>query len=176
MKIKQCIDDADNDSVVEALVSDPGFTCDIKAWCEMNSCELLELEGTAPNIKVKIKKSLKPGDSFLQRVSCKGKNALTMVVFSGDLDKVLAAFVIANGALAMGKKVTMFFTFWGLNALRKNIPQKSGKPFMDFMFGKMMPKGAENLKLSKMNIVRAGYDDDEECDEGEKSREFAIFD
>ena len=79
-----------------------------------------------------------------------------MVVFSGDLDKVLASFIIANGALAMGKKVNMFFTFWGLNALRKENYTNSNKGFLDKMFGFMMPKGAKNLKLSKLNMGGMG--------------------
>jgi peroxiredoxin family protein len=79
-----------------------------------------------------------------------------MVVFSGDLDKVLAAFVIANGALAMGSEVTLFFTFWGLNALRKTEAPPVRKSFLDRMFGMMMPRGAARLKLSKMNMGGAG--------------------
>ena len=81
----------------------------------------------------------------------------TLIVFSGDLDKVLAAFVIANGAAAMGDDVTMFFTFWGLNALRKPTgPKANGKSFLQAMFGRMMPRGPEKLGLSKMNFGGIG--------------------
>lgn len=81
---------------------------------------------------------------------------LSMVVFSGDLDKVLAAFIIANGAAAMDTPVTMFFTFWGLNVLRKGeaIPVKKNP--VERMFGWMMPRGAEKLTLSKMNMGGMG--------------------
>lgn len=81
---------------------------------------------------------------------------LSMIVFSGDLDKVLAAFIIANGAAAMEKPVTMFFTFWGLNVLRKpeSVPVKKG--LVEKMFGWMMPRGAEKLTLSKMNMGGMG--------------------
>ena len=79
-----------------------------------------------------------------------------MVVFSGDLDKVLAAFVIANGAVAMGSEVVMFFTFWGLNALRRQGPQAPGKSLIDRMFGWMMPRGAAALRLSKMHMGGVG--------------------
>jgi peroxiredoxin family protein len=72
------------------------------------------------------------------------------------MDKVLAAFVIANGAAAMGGDVTMFFTFWGLNALRKPRASSPSKPFMDAMFGAMMPKGFPKLPLSNMNFAGAG--------------------
>jgi peroxiredoxin family protein len=79
-----------------------------------------------------------------------------MVVFSGELDKVLASFVIANGAASMGSEVTMFFTFWGLNALRKGGAQAGGKGLLDRMFGWMMPNGASALKLSQMHMMGMG--------------------
>jgi peroxiredoxin family protein len=81
----------------------------------------------------------------------------TMVVFSGDYDKAIAAFVIANGAAAMGDEVTMFFTFWGLDIIRKGKKVKtSGKSFLQTMFGKMMPRGSGKLGLSKMNFCGMG--------------------
>jgi len=81
----------------------------------------------------------------------------TMVVFSGDYDKAIAAFIIANGAAAMGDEVTMFFTFWGLDILRKpKKPKTSGKTFLQTMFGKMMPRGTAKLPLSKMNFWGMG--------------------
>lgn len=83
-------------------------------------------------------------------------NKKTMIVFSGDLDKVMASFIIANGAAAMGDEVTMFFTFWGLNALRKAKKVKVKKDFMEKMFGWMMPRGADKLGLSKMNFGGMG--------------------
>lgn len=81
----------------------------------------------------------------------------TVIVFSGDFDKVLAAFIIANGAAAMDDDVTMFFTFWGLNALRK--PDKvptTGKKALQKMFAFMMPRGPGRLALSHMNFAGAG--------------------
>lgn len=81
----------------------------------------------------------------------------TIILFSGDLDKVLAAFVIANGAAAMGDDVTMFFTFWGLNALRRDRkPATPGKKPLQRMFGAMMPRGPEKLAMSHMNFAGAG--------------------
>ena len=81
-------------------------------------------------------------------------DAMTIVVFSGDLDKAIAAFIIANGALAMGKKVTMFFTFWGLSILRKkSLPNKSS---LEKMFDMMLPKNSQGLPLSKMNFFGMG--------------------
>lgn len=81
----------------------------------------------------------------------------TIVLFSGDLDKALAAMVIANGAAASGWDVTMFFTFWGLNILRHNKNKaRKKKDFMSKMFGWMMPKGGGKAKLSKMNMGGMG--------------------
>lgn len=81
----------------------------------------------------------------------------TIVVFSGDLDKALAAFVIASGAAASGWEVTLFFTFWGINIVRdENKKALEKKDFMSKMFGAMMPKGAEKLKLSKLNMGGMG--------------------
>ncbi|SHF44965.1 Peroxiredoxin family protein [Desulfofundulus australicus DSM 11792] len=80
----------------------------------------------------------------------------TIIVFSGDLDRVMAAFIIANGAAAMGDEVTMFFTFWGLNVLRKPEKVKVKKSFLQALFGWMMPRGADRLGISKMNFGGLG--------------------
>jgi len=81
----------------------------------------------------------------------------TIILFSGDMDKVLAAFVIANGAAAMGDDVTMFFTFWGLNSLRKPDKTKtSGKTTLQKMFTMMMPRGPQKLNMSNMNFAGLG--------------------
>ncbi len=79
-----------------------------------------------------------------------------MIMFSGDMDKAMAGLIIANGAAAMGDEVTIFFTFWGLNILRKAQKIKVRKSFMEKMFGMMMPRGAEKLGLSKMNFGGMG--------------------
>lgn len=80
----------------------------------------------------------------------------TIIVFSGDMDKVMASLIIANGAAAMGSEVTMFFTFWGLNTLRKAKKVQVKKAFMEKMFGWMMPRGPEKMGLSKMNFGGMG--------------------
>ncbi len=80
------------------------------------------------------------------------ENKLAMVVFSGELDKVLAAFVIATGAVAMGMEVVMFFTFWGTPVLRDKKKKVGGKDMMGKMFGAMLPKGTGDVKLSNMNM------------------------
>ncbi|ANF47125.1 MULTISPECIES: DsrE/DsrF/DrsH-like family protein [Priestia] len=84
------------------------------------------------------------------------KKRTTIVLFSGDYDKAMAAYIIANGAAAYDHEVTIFHTFWGLNALRKEemVPVKKG--FLEKMFGKMMPRGADEMGLSKMNFAGMG--------------------
>ena len=83
-------------------------------------------------------------------------NKLSMVVFSGELDKVLAAFVIATGAVAMGMEVVMFFTFWGTPVLRDKQKKVGGKDVMGKMFGAMLPTGTGDVKLSNMNMGGMG--------------------
>ncbi|WP_413377241.1 DsrE/DsrF/DrsH-like family protein [Alkalihalobacillus sp. 1P02AB] len=79
-----------------------------------------------------------------------------IILFSGDYDKAMAAYIIANGAAAYDHKVTIFHTFWGLNALRKDEPIQTNKTFLEKMFGKMMPRGAEKMGLSKMHFAGIG--------------------
>ncbi|TCJ04357.1 DsrE/DsrF/DrsH-like family protein [Cytobacillus praedii] len=84
------------------------------------------------------------------------KKKTTIVLFSGDYDKAMAAYIIANGAAAYDHEVTIFHTFWGLNALRKDEQIEVKKGFMEKMFGKMMPRGADKMGLSRMNFAGFG--------------------
>ncbi|KAB8138036.1 hypothetical protein F9U64_06825 [Gracilibacillus oryzae] len=84
------------------------------------------------------------------------KKKTTIVLFSGDYDKAMAAYIIANGAAAYDHEVTIFHTFWGLNALRKDENIQVKKGFMEKLFGKMMPRGTDKMGLSKMNFAGFG--------------------
>ncbi len=84
------------------------------------------------------------------------KKKTTIVLFSGDYDKAMAAYIIANGAAAYDHEVTIFHTFWGLNALRKEENISVNKGFMEKMFGKLMPRGVDKMGLSKMNFAGFG--------------------
>ncbi len=84
------------------------------------------------------------------------QKSTNIILFSGDYDKAMAAYIIANGAAAYDHKVTIFHTFWGINALRKQEPIEVKKGFLEKMFGKMMPRGAEKLALSNMNMAGMG--------------------
>ena len=139
---------------LKICVTDPGFLHDAPAWCLRNGQELLNVRREGGRIEALVRKCEAPGP----RPGMVGvqKDRKTFVIFSNDLDKVMAGFVIANGALAMGSEVSMFFTFWGINALRKPGPQAAGKGLLDKMFGWMMPKGPGALTLSKMHMMGMG--------------------
>lgn len=137
-------------------VSDPGFLQDGPAWCRANGHELLEIRQEGATVKARIRKGAGASAAGSAAAPAAMPKKLSMVVFSGDLDRALAAFVIANGARAMGMDVTMFFTFWGLNILRKHQAPPVQKGVLDRMFGAMMPQGANRLKLSKMHMLGLG--------------------
>ncbi|MGE7185064.1 DsrE/DsrF/DrsH-like family protein [Peribacillus sp. NPDC006672] len=84
------------------------------------------------------------------------KKRTTIILFSGDYDKAMAAYIIANGAAAYDHEVTIFHTFWGLNALRKDEPPSLKKGFLEKMFAKMMPRGSDKMGLSNMNFAGMG--------------------
>ena len=156
VKIKEKIDKLQGSEKLKVKVSDSGFYNDIQAWSKVTKNSLLSLDkkdgltyatlqkGQASKVVVKEQ----------ENVIIEDNSNMTMVVFSGDLDKAIAAFIIANGALTMGKKVTMFFTFWGLSILKKkNLSKKS---FIEKMFAIMLPKNSQDLPVSKMNFFGIG--------------------
>ncbi|MCR6544041.1 FAD-dependent oxidoreductase [Dehalobacterium formicoaceticum] len=162
MKVYETIKGMSDGEIIQVSATDMGFARDIDAWCKRTGNCLLKSERAGKENIVYIQKgrentSAQPADlpkeTQIVTELPQGKN---IIVFSGDLDKVLAAFIIANGAAAMGRPVSMFFTFWGLNALRRPNKQNIKKPFLDSMFGAMMPRGASKLKLSKMNMGGMG--------------------
>ena len=157
MKVYEKIKTMKHGEYLEVKASDPGFFADIASWCQRTGNTLIKTEKKNKEFVVLLKKGVeveKEDNTKMQNII--EKTDKSMVVFSGELDKALASFIIANGAAAMGRKVTMFFTFWGLNVLRKeeHVPVK--KNFMEKMFGAMMPRGINKLKLSKMNMGGMG--------------------
>ena len=164
MRVFQTIKEMNDGEILQVSATDMGFARDIEAWCRRMGNTLLKVERSGKENIVYIQKGLGAGhvaESDTAAPLVPGSHAAapqgkTLIVFSGDLDKVLASFIIANGAAAMGRPVTMFFTFWGLNALRKSEKQNVKKPFMDAMFGAMMPRGTSRLTLSNMNMGGMG--------------------
>jgi NADPH-dependent 2,4-dienoyl-CoA reductase/sulfur reductase-like enzyme/peroxiredoxin family protein/TusA-related sulfurtransferase/rhodanese-related sulfurtransferase len=148
-----------NGDVVVVTASDPGFKTDIASWCKRTNNSLLDVKTENRIVTARIMKGSAENQiasiTSLSGVKAAGTDK-TIVVFSGDLDKAIASFIIANGAAAMGRKVTMFFTFWGLNILRKSEKQNIKKDFISTMFAFMMPRGAKKLGLSRMNMLGAG--------------------
>jgi NADPH-dependent 2,4-dienoyl-CoA reductase/sulfur reductase-like enzyme/peroxiredoxin family protein/TusA-related sulfurtransferase/rhodanese-related sulfurtransferase len=153
MKLAKTVEGlAPGDDVV-VHVSDPGFAHDAPAWATAQGHRLVELEPEGPGYRARIRKG---GAAVAVASDGPARDGVSFVVFSGDLDKVLAAFIIANGALAMGKPVSMFFTFWGLNALRRADAPERDRSALDRMFAAMMPSGADKLTLSQMHMAGAG--------------------
>ncbi len=157
MAVYEGIQDIDKGQLLKVIATDYGFVSDIKNWCETNNHSLVAQETNGLEYISIIRKgeAQKTGDQAQTTLALNQKNA-TLVVFSGEMDKVLAALIIAQGAVAQGKNVTLFFTFWGLNALRKNDVKVRNKTFIEKMFGAMMPKGPERLPLSNMNMLGMG--------------------
>lgn len=132
--------------------TEDAFFSDIQIWCERTGNRLNSIDFTDGVIHADITKQQAPAKPAVQTE----QNDKTFVVFSGDLDKTIAAFIMANGAAAMGRKVTIFFTFWGLNILRKPEKVKVQKTLIEKMFGFMMPRGTKELGLSRMNMGGMG--------------------
>lgn len=160
MKVFETMKEMKDGDLVEVSASDPGFARDISAWSRRTGNTLVSNEKRGRDYVALVKKGNETSkiakDSATAAVAAPAPDGKTIVVFSGDLDKVLASFIIANGAAAMGRPVTMFFTFWGLNALRKSNKVKVKKSLIEAMFGWMMPRGSGKLKLSKMNMGGMG--------------------
>ena len=159
LRVKGAMDDMGPGQTLKVTATDLGFYEDIIAWSKRTNNELLNVNREGTNIIAYLRKGM-GGQSQIAVPSTTQTSPptdnKTIIVFSGDLDKAIASFIIANGAASMGKKVTMFFTFWGLNVLRKSESVNVSKGFMDKMFGFMMPRGSQRLGLSKMNMAGMG--------------------
>lgn len=160
MQVKSSMDRLNNGDVLKIKASDAGFYEDIKAWGRRTGNEVISVSKECGLIYATLKKGnsqvISTNDKNINNVPLGQNDGKTMVVFSGDLDKAIASFIIANGAASMGKKVTMFFTFWGLNILRKPEKVKVKKNVIEKAFGMMMPRGSKKLGLSNMNMGGMG--------------------
>ena len=150
---------------VHIQATEDAFASDIKVWCDKTGNVLQDLHVTPQLIEARVQKggAAKAADKGETSRAESGAGAAAdiphgknFVVFSGDLDKTIAAFIMANGSAAMGRQVTMFFTFWGLNILRRPEKVKVRKSFVEKMFGSMMPRGTKKLGLSRMNMGGMG--------------------
>lgn len=153
LKMKKTMDTLTPGERVEVISTDPGFARDASAWCNSTGNKLISKESSGGKSVVLIEKEEPKACNLV--TSCEGKGK-TFIMFSDDLDKALATFVLANGAAATGQKVTIFFTFWGLNVIKRLSKPKVEKDIFGKMFGMMLPSSSLKLKLSKMSMGGIG--------------------
>jgi peroxiredoxin family protein/TusA-related sulfurtransferase/rhodanese-related sulfurtransferase len=159
LKMKEALKDLPSGATLKVTATDPGFPNDAKSFAATNNLTINSIASVKGVIQVEMVKGESSGSPISTNASLAAvpKNGATIVLFSQDYDKAVGAFVIANGAKAMGGDVTVFCTFWGLNVLRH--PKRHAdkpKTFIDSMFGAMMPKGINSLPLSNMNFAGMG--------------------
>jgi len=152
VKVADYLREKPDGTKIHVEATEDAFYSDIRIWCERTGNTLEDISFTDGIIRADITKSEKKAEAQAASTG----NDKTFVVFSGDLDKTIAAFIMANGAAAMGRNVTIFFTFWGLNILRRPDKVKVKKKFIEKMFGFMMPRGTRKLGLSRMNMAGMG--------------------
>lgn len=152
MKLKQNYDTIGVGEQLEIKVTDQAFGQDLEGWSNMVGAKILSINNSAGIVTARVEKQEKGQTATSGEVH----DNKTMIVFSDDLDKALASFVIANGAAASGKKVTLFFTFWGLNVIKRTNKPKVKKDIFGKMFGMMMPSSSKKLGLSQMNMGGIG--------------------
>ncbi len=153
LKLKNKIDDIREGEVLEVTSTDAGFSRDAESWCKMTGNTLISNKVENGKYIVVVQKGAPKSCETV--TSCTGKGK-TLILFSQELDKALATFVLANGAAATGQKVTIFFTFWGLNVIKKVKKPQVKKDFFGKMFSIMLPSSSLKLKLSKFNMFGAG--------------------
>ncbi len=152
LKLKQAMEHASEGQLLNITATDNGFLKDVEAWVNVTHNKLINLTSEKGMINATIRKE-RPTNTPTSFVS---GNDVTLICFSDALDKALATFVIANGAASMGKKVTIFFTFWGLNVIKRPHKPKVSKDFFGKAFGSMMASSSLKLGLSKMNMGGMG--------------------
>lgn len=154
LKLKKSMEELKAGERLEIKATDAGFPRDAESWCRTTGNKLVSATSETGIYKVLVEKATPCAAEVVRQTETeKGK---TFILFSDDLDKTLATFVLANGAAATGKKVTIFFTFWGLNAIKKDNKPEVKKDIFGKMFGMMLPSGTKKLALSKMNMWGIG--------------------
>lgn len=155
LKMRQAVEAAPAGAIIDISATDPGFPRDAEAWCRSTGNRFLSQKSEKGVVSVSIEKNKSENVEPAYHPTA-GGNDKSFILFSDDLDKALATFVLANGAAATGGKVTIFFTFWGLNAIKKQHKPKVKKDIFGRMFGMMLASDSLHLKLSKMNMFGLG--------------------
>lgn len=154
LKLKKSMDSMTAGERIEVKATDPGFPRDAEAWCQSTGNRFLSKTNNNGYFSVVIEKGGdQPAPAFVGGGISKNK---TLIMFSDDLDRALATFVLANGAAATGHKVSIFFTFWGLNVIKKEKKPDIKKDFFGKMFSWMLPSDSRKLKLSKLSMCGIG--------------------
>lgn len=153
--VKNKLESMQDGQILKVIASDMGFRKDLPSWCQATNNELLKIEKGDSQITAFVRKGAESTGEITEAISTPIKKT-TIVLFSNDLDKSIAAFILATGFASLGHEVSIFFTFWGLNVLRKDNPPSVKKDFLSRMFGMMMPRGAKKLALSKMHMMGMG--------------------
>lgn len=154
MKLKQAVDGAPAGTSIHITATDPGFATDARAWCESTGNRFVSHDSTRGIHSIVIEKGSPTSRPAAEAAAQpRGKS---FILFSDDLDKALATFVLANGAAATGEKVSIFFTFWGLNAIKKERKPATKKDIFGRMFSWMLPSHSRRLRLSKLNMAGMG--------------------
>lgn len=154
MKLKQAIDKMQPGETIEVKATDPGFPSDAKAWCKSTGNAFLSETCQNGCHTIIIKKQQTAANP--QTTCAPAEKNKTLICFSDNLDRAIATFILANGAAATGGKVSIFFTFWGLNVIKKKHGPAVKKTFTEKMFARMLPKSSDSLSLSKMNMMGMG--------------------
>ncbi|MDD5774142.1 MAG: DsrE/DsrF/DrsH-like family protein [bacterium] len=155
IKLKDTLNGMKDGETVKIISTDKGFIMDLPHWCKATNNTLLDIENNDNMIEAIILKGT--GSTKLSKdIPLKNDRKSTIVIFSGELDKAMASFIIARSAAAVGRKVTMFFTFWGLNMLKKHDKPKVKKDILSKMFGSMMPRSISALSLSNLHMLGMG--------------------
>lgn len=154
LKMKQAMDGLAPGERLEVRATDAAFPRDAEAWCRTTGNRFLGRHSESGVYIAMIEKTTPCAVEASKPQQ--GDSGKTLILFSDDLDKVLATFVLANGAAATGRKVSIFFTFWGLNAIKKTNGPKVTKDFFGRMFSWMLPSDSTRLALSKMNMMGMG--------------------
>ncbi|HOX52910.1 MAG TPA: FAD-dependent oxidoreductase, partial [Fibrobacteria bacterium] len=155
LRMKEACDRALPGQLLSVRSTDPGFQRDVGSWCRMTGNGLEGISSSSGVWTARVRKASGTAPASAAATADGGKD-LSIVVFSNDLDRALASFVIANGAMASGKKATLFFTFWGLSVIRRQPRDKPSKDLVSLAFDLMLPKGARKLALSRMNFGGLG--------------------
>lgn len=154
MQVKNAVDGMKAGQRIEVKATDPGFARDAESWCRSTGNRFVSKTSEGGYHTVVIEKREACGSAVTPAAG--GSRDKTFIMFSDSLDRAIATFVLANGAAATGGKVTIFFTFWGLNVIKKRRKPHVEKDIFGRMFAWMLPSDSTCLHLSKMSMLGLG--------------------